>query len=129
MTFSLARIMCGCEKFEEAGMRTKAFMDELKAHDLLMDGEVGVDSVHGQGIDRLAEGLRVEALAPDGLVEAFSVADAPGFSLCVQWHPEFHVPGSDTFDDAAVLNDFLDAALAAQERSPSSPLTAAKSLT
>ncbi len=33
--------------------------------------------------------LRVEALAPDGLVEAFSLPDAPAFNLCVQWHPEW----------------------------------------
>ena len=50
---------------------------------------VKVNSVHGQGVNRLARGLRVEALAPDGLVEAFSVDAARGFSLCVQWHPEW----------------------------------------
>ncbi len=50
-----------------------------------------VNSVHGQGVDRLAEGLRVEALAPDGLVEAFSVSTAQGFALGVQWHPEWQV--------------------------------------
>jgi len=31
-----------------------------------------------------------EALAPDGLVEGFRVAQAPGFALAVQWHPEWH---------------------------------------
>lgn len=48
-----------------------------------------VNSVHGQAVNRLAPGLRVEARAPDGLIEAFSVADASGFNLCVQWHPEW----------------------------------------
>ncbi|HEX5688247.1 MAG TPA: gamma-glutamyl-gamma-aminobutyrate hydrolase family protein [Ideonella sp.] len=48
-----------------------------------------VNSVHGQAVNRLADGLRVEARAPDGVVEAFSVADSAGFSLCVQWHPEW----------------------------------------
>jgi putative glutamine amidotransferase len=48
-----------------------------------------VNSLHGQGVKRLASGLRTEAVAPDGLVEAFSMADAPGFNLCVQWHPEW----------------------------------------
>lgn len=48
-----------------------------------------VNSLHGQAVDRLAPGLRVEAVAPDGLIEAFSVPDAPGFTLCVQWHPEW----------------------------------------
>jgi putative glutamine amidotransferase len=48
-----------------------------------------VNSLHGQAVRRLAPGLRAEALAPDGLVEAFSLTDAPGFNLCVQWHPEW----------------------------------------
>ncbi len=56
---------------------------------LLGTGRFQVNSVHGQAVNRLAPGLRVEAQAPDGLVEAFSVATAPGFSLCVQWHPEW----------------------------------------
>jgi len=51
--------------------------------------EFTVNSVHGQAVKRLADGLRVEARAPDGVVEAFSVADSAGFSLCVQWHPEW----------------------------------------
>ena len=50
---------------------------------------VRVNSVHGQGVNRLAAGLRTEALAPDGLIEAFSIGDARGFNLCVQWHPEW----------------------------------------
>lgn len=31
-----------CEQFEQAGQRTAAFIEELKKHDLLMDGEVGI---------------------------------------------------------------------------------------
>ena len=49
-----------------------------------------VNSIHGQGVDRLAPGLRLEALAPDGLVEAFSVEGA-AFAVGVQWHPEWQV--------------------------------------
>jgi putative glutamine amidotransferase len=52
-------------------------------------GDVMVNSLHGQGVNRLAEGLRIEALAPDGMVEAFSVPGAPGFALGLQWHPEW----------------------------------------
>jgi putative glutamine amidotransferase len=48
-----------------------------------------VNSVHGQGVNRLAQDLHVEARAPDGLIEAFSIPKAAGFSLCVQWHPEW----------------------------------------
>lgn len=58
-------------------------------HAVLGLDEFQVNSLHGQGIRRLAEGLRVEAVAPDGLVEAFSVPQSTGFSLCVQWHPEW----------------------------------------
>ncbi len=50
-----------------------------------------VNSLHAQGVDRPGTGLVVEARAPDGLVEALRVADAPGFTLGVQWHPEWHV--------------------------------------
>jgi len=48
-----------------------------------------VNSVHGQGVNRLARDLHVEARAPDGLIEAFSIPRAAGFNLCVQWHPEW----------------------------------------
>jgi putative glutamine amidotransferase len=48
-----------------------------------------VNSLHGQAIDRLAPGLVVEAEAEDGTVEAVRVANAPGFALGVQWHPEW----------------------------------------
>jgi len=60
---------------------------------------VAVNSLHHQGIARLAPGLRIEATAPDGLVEAFTVADAPGFTLAVQWHPEMRV-GDSAFAEA-----------------------------
>ena len=43
---------------------------------------------------QLAPGLRVEAVAPDGLVEAFTQPAAPGFNLCVQWHPEWQAAGN-----------------------------------
>jgi putative glutamine amidotransferase len=52
-------------------------------------GEFEVNSIHGQAVRTLAPGLRAEAHAPDGLVEAFTQPAAPGFNLCVQWHPEW----------------------------------------
>ncbi|MEO5933729.1 MAG: gamma-glutamyl-gamma-aminobutyrate hydrolase family protein, partial [Duganella sp.] len=50
-----------------------------------------VNSLHGQGIAELAPGLAVEARADDGLVEAFRVEGATGFTLGVQWHPEWRL--------------------------------------
>ena len=57
-------------------------------HKLLGCTEAEVNSLHGQGIDRLAPSLKIEAVAPDGQIEAVSVPDAPGFVCAVQWHPE-----------------------------------------
>lgn len=51
--------------------------------------ELAVNSLHNQGIDALAPGLVVEATAPDGTIEGVRVADAPGFAVGVQWHPEY----------------------------------------
>jgi putative glutamine amidotransferase len=47
-----------------------------------------VNSLHSQGIDRPAPGLRVEAVAPDGQIEAVSLPEAR-FVVGVQWHPEY----------------------------------------
>ena len=60
-------------------------------HGLAGRTEVTVNSLHAQGIKRLGKGLRVEAHADDGLIEAFVVEDTPGFNLSVQWHPEWKV--------------------------------------
>lgn len=60
-------------------------------HALAGADAVRVNSLHSQGIQRLGRGLAVEAVAPDGLIEAFRVAEAPHFALAVQWHPEWQV--------------------------------------
>ncbi len=49
-----------------------------------------VNSLHEQAIDRPGEGLVVEAVAPDGTIEAVRVSQAGGFALGVQFHPEWH---------------------------------------
>jgi putative glutamine amidotransferase len=48
-----------------------------------------VNSLHSQGIDRLAPPLFADAAAPDGQIEAVSMPGARGFVLGVQWHPEW----------------------------------------
>src|SRR5712691_10948902 len=50
--------------------------------------ELMVNSLHGQGIDSPAPGLLVEAVAPDGQIEAVSLPGAR-FVIGVQWHPEY----------------------------------------
>lgn len=53
------------------------------------NNSIRVNSLHTQGIDQLADGLFVEAVAEDGLVEAVSLKDHP-FMLATQFHPEWH---------------------------------------
>ena len=84
---------------------------------LLPEPHFQVNSVHGQGVKRLAEGLRVEAMAPDGLVEAFTLPRAPAFNLCVQWHPEWEAAGNPV--SMALLRAFGDACRARQAARPS----------
>lgn len=50
--------------------------------------EIKVNSLHGQGVDRLGRHLLVEAVAPDETVEGFRVDGAARFAIGVQWHPE-----------------------------------------
>jgi putative glutamine amidotransferase len=90
---------------------------------LLGVDRIAVNSLHGQGVNRLAPRLRVEARAPDGLVEAFSLLDASGFALAVQWHPEWHA--ADNPISMRLLGAFGDAARA-YRRSHASQRSAAE---
>jgi len=51
--------------------------------------ELPVNSLHNQGIARLAPRLIAEGWAPDGTIEAVAVQNAAGFAYGVQWHPEY----------------------------------------
>ena len=74
-----------------------------------------VNSLHGQGIDRLGAGLTVEARAPDGLTEAISVNNAGAFALGVQWHPEWQVLQTPSY--LAIFKAFGDACRARMQGS------------
>ena len=71
----------------------------------------GVISIHHQAIKALGRGLRVEAINPgDGLIEAIRLEGKP-YVLGLQWHPEFHPPGSsELLDCTPILDEFLQAA-------------------
>ena len=68
---------------------------------------ITVNSLHSQAVDQLADGLKVEATADDGLVEAFVIEDAPAFALGVQWHPEWRVQEDEP--SMAIFKAFGDA--------------------
>ncbi|MCH8058051.1 MAG: gamma-glutamyl-gamma-aminobutyrate hydrolase family protein [Proteobacteria bacterium] len=67
------------------------FVDGGLLHTITGQQGATVNSLHSQAVDSLGDELEVEAWAEDGLVEAFTVRDAPGFTLGVQWHPEWKV--------------------------------------
>ena len=48
--------------------------------DLLGETEAKVNSLHGQGINKLAPNVTVEAEAEDGVIEAFKVNNAKAFA-------------------------------------------------
>ncbi|WP_420005808.1 gamma-glutamyl-gamma-aminobutyrate hydrolase family protein [Arenibacterium sp. LLYu02] len=77
-------------------------------HRLLGAAEVMTNTLHGQGIKTPGTRIVVEGHAPDGTPEAIYVKDAPGFTLSVQWHPEYRAgedpvsrPLFEAFGDAA----------------------------
>ncbi|MEI4470877.1 gamma-glutamyl-gamma-aminobutyrate hydrolase family protein [Frigidibacter sp. MR17.24] len=57
---------------------------------LLGAREVMTNTLHGQGIKAAGARIVIDGLAPDGTPEAIYVKDAPGFTLSVQWHPEWN---------------------------------------
>jgi putative glutamine amidotransferase len=66
-------------KLEEGGVLKSAYKRD----------ELDVVSVHYQGVDKLGAGLKVEATAPDGVIEAVSAEVNGAPVLAVQWHPEW----------------------------------------
>jgi putative glutamine amidotransferase len=68
---------------------------------------IEVNSLHGQALDRLGNGLVVEARAPDNTIEAVAMPAAPGWLLGVQWHPEWGFAGNP--HSVAIFTAFGDA--------------------
>lgn len=82
----------------ETEIRHASQPDDRARHDIMIEQgtklstllpavECNVNSSHHQAIGRVAEGLRVTAHAPDGLVEGLEDPKHP-FYIGVQWHPE-----------------------------------------
>jgi putative glutamine amidotransferase len=92
------------------GPRHKLIVDRgswLSPHIGGLSGEAAaVNSLHRQGIDRLGDGLRVDAVSSDGVIEAFSVENSPAIAFGVQWHPEWH---TDDVPNSLVMSRFIDA--------------------
>ena len=76
--------------------------------DKIENNSVPVNSLHTQALNRLGERIVVEAVSDDGTIEAVTVADAPGFVVGVQWHPEYWASTDGASN--AILRAFGDAA-------------------
>jgi len=94
------------EKF--ALRHTVTFTEGGVFHRVLGASEVMTNTLHGQGICCAGERIVVDGYAPDGTPEAIYIKDAPGFTLSVQWHPEWNAandpvsrPLFEAFGDAA----------------------------
>jgi putative glutamine amidotransferase len=59
-------------------------------HRLAKADSIAVNSLHNQGIDRLAPGLVAEATAFDGTIEAVRLPTSRALTVGVQWHPEYY---------------------------------------
>jgi len=59
-------------------------------HRLMGAEEVMTNTLHGQGINRPGQRIVIDGRAGDGTPEAIYIQDAPGFTLSVQWHPEWN---------------------------------------
>jgi putative glutamine amidotransferase len=81
--------------------------------------EFMVNTVHGQGINRLAKELRTEATADDGTIEAVTVENADAFALAVQWHPEWKA--WDNPQSVKIFEAFGEAARAYQRNKVTRP--------
>ncbi|MGH1465225.1 MAG: gamma-glutamyl-gamma-aminobutyrate hydrolase family protein [Cognatishimia sp.] len=76
------------EKFELR--HTVSFTQGGVFHKLMGASEVLTNTLHGQGIKKPGARVVIDGLAPDGTPEATYIKDAPGFTLSVQWHPEWN---------------------------------------
>jgi putative glutamine amidotransferase len=66
---------------------------------------MSVNSAHHQAVREVAQGVVIDAVAPDGVIEGIELP-AKRFCLGVQWHPEFAIdPG-----DAKIFDAFIEAA-------------------
>jgi putative glutamine amidotransferase len=75
------------EKF--AHRHTVSFTEGGVFHRLMGAQEVMTNTLHGQGIKTAGNRIVVDGVAPDGTPEALYIDGAPGFTLAVQWHPEY----------------------------------------
>ena len=78
---------------DQAGHHVKVMKGTL-LHRIVAAETLAVNSAHHQAAKDVPDGVVVDALAPDGVIEGI---EAPRYRFClgVQWHPEFHISEGD----------------------------------
>ena len=82
-----------CLEDQFALRHTVRFTEGGVFHRLLGAQEVMTNTLHGQGIARAGSRIVIDGMAPGGTPEAIYVEGAAGFTLSVQWHPEWNAVG------------------------------------
>jgi len=81
----------------EPGHDVQIYEDTLLhrlVHAAMVDGKIPVNTAHHQAIKKIGEGVRINAIAPDGIIEGIEDTNSL-FCLGVQWHPEYHISEAD----------------------------------
>lgn len=104
----------GAQRHQFSGEHPRNFLahwvniqEDSRLAEIVQAGSARVNSLHHQGIARLAPGLRPVAFAPDGIIEAVELQGYP-FGMAVQWHPEW-LPEDPAM--AALFRAFVSASL------------------
>ncbi|MFD2261736.1 gamma-glutamyl-gamma-aminobutyrate hydrolase family protein [Lacibacterium aquatile] len=86
----------------EAGHVVKIAPNTL-LHKIIQSGEAAVNSAHHQAVRDVANGVIINATAPDGVIEGI---EDPRYRFClgVQWHPEYHITPADKAIFDALIN-------------------------
>ncbi|MFD0980758.1 gamma-glutamyl-gamma-aminobutyrate hydrolase family protein [Tropicimonas aquimaris] len=75
---------------EKFALRHKVtFSEGGPFHRLFGNREVMTNTLHGQGVKVPGKRIVIDGTAADGTAEALYVEGAPGFTMSVQWHPEY----------------------------------------
>lgn len=75
-------------------------------HRIVGSSQMQVNSTHHQAVDKVAPVMRVNAVAPDGVIEGIEHSEHP-FCIGLQWHPEYEI----TAEDSAIFTHFIRAAI------------------
>src|SRR5216110_467423 len=59
---------------------------------------LSVNSFHHQSVKRVADGMRVTARSPDGVIEGIESTDDDWWVMAVQWHPEEMTDSAEPWD-------------------------------